>query len=586
MDNKTLKKITNQLKIDSLTSTTQAGSGHPTSCLSCAEIIATLFFHEMNPNDDFILSKGHAAPILYSALYHKGLIKENLNNLRKISSPLEGHPMPNSLPQIKFATGSLGQGLSIAAGVALANKIKKNNRKVYVLLGDSEIFEGSNYEAIQFSKYYNLGNLTIIIDVNRLGQRGETIFGHKLKEYKKRFQGFGLDVIIIDGHSISKIKNALNKKTKGPKLILAKTFKGNSISFLKDKEDWHGKVLSEKELFEAIKEIPTPNMPKIKSSRFKEIFPSKLKKILITNYKEEASTREAYGNYLKKLTRKNNSTIVLDAEVSNSTYSNRAKKSKFIECFIGEQNMIGVALGLDKSGFNTFSSTFSAFLTRAHDQIRMAAYSNPFNMTICGSHSGVSIGQDGVSQMGLEDIAIFRSVYNSKVFYPSDAISAEIILNEMGNLSGIKYIRTTRAKLPIIYKKNEKFKAGEFKILKQSKKDKVVLIGAGITLHECLKANKKLKIKTAVIDIYSIKPFLHKKLYNFVKKHGNKMIIVEDHYKAGGIGEMILSNTELKIPKSKHLFVDKLPHSGKPEELLKIQEIDFNSIIKEVKNII
>lgn len=579
MKNSFLQNISAQLKIDSLTSTTKAKSGHPTSCLSCAEIISTLFFHQMKPKDEFILSKGHAAPILYSALYHKDMITENPNTLRELSSPLEGHPMPNSLPQIKFATGSLGQGLSIAAGVALGQKIKNSKQKTYVLLGDSELFEGSNYEAIQFITYYKLKNLTIIADINRLGQRGETSIGHNLKEYKKRFAGFGLELISINGHSIKEIKNALNKKTNKPKIILAKTFKGNGISFLQDKENWHGKSLSEGELYQALKEIPAPSFTPIthyKIPKNKEIH--KFHQISTTKYKEPTSTREAYGNFIKKLTQKDKSAFVLDAEVSNSTYANKAKEKQFVECFIGEQNMIGVALGLDKLNFKTYSSTFSAFLTRAHDQIRMTAYSNPNNITIAGSHSGVSIGKDGASQMGLEDISMMRSIYNSKVFYPSDAVSTEKILNEIQSKKGIKYIRTTRAKLPIIYKEKDKFPIGEFKILKQSKKDKAVLIGAGITLHECLKAHEQLKEKTAVIDIYSIKPFNHKKLSNFIKKHGNKIIIVEDHYKTGGVGEMILS--ELKGTSFEHLYVNKLPHSGTPEQLLSHQKIDSKAIIK------
>lgn len=594
MNNNSLQKISTQLKVDSLTSTTLAKSGHPTSCLSCAEIITTLFFHQMNKKDEFILSKGHAAPILYSALYHKKLIKENPNTLRKFTSPLEGHPMPNSLPQIKFATGSLGQGLSIAAGVALTKKIRKSKDKTYVLLGDSELFEGSNYEAIQFITHYNLNNLTIIIDINRLGQRGETTLGHNIKKYKKRFQGFGLETITINGHSIPKIKKALKRKTKKPKIILAKTFKGNRISFLQNKENWHGKPLTPEQLTLALKELPTQQATSDIRLATTATRPSNFHNLNRNNrnstkqlqiFDQATSTREAYGNYLKKLTRKNKSTIILDAEVSNSTYANQANKKQFIECFIGEQNMIGVALGLDKLGIQTYSSTFSAFLTRAHDQLRMTAYSNPNNMTICGSHSGVSIGQDGASQMGLEDISMMRSLYNSKVFYPSDAISTKNILKTIHKEKGLKYIRTTRAKLPIIYKEKDKFPIGEFKIIKQSKKDKVVLIGAGITLHECLKAHKEIKEKTAVIDIYSIKPFNHKKLFQFVEKHSKKIIIVEDHYKAGGIGEMILAHPEAKNTKFKHLYVNKLPHSGTPEELLKYENIDSTSIIKEVEKL-
>lgn len=585
MNNNDLQKIANQLKIDSLISTTKAKSGHPTSCLSCAELIATLFFDQMTSKDEFILSKGHAAPILYSALFHSGQINENLNSLRKLNSPLEGHPMPSSLSQIKFATGSLGQGLSIAVGVTFANNLRKSNAKTFVLLGDSELFEGSNYEAIQLAIHYNLSNLIIIADINRLGQRGETPLGHQINKYKKRFKGFGLNVITINGHSIPKIKKALKSKSKNPTIILAKTFKGNGISFLKNKEHLHGKPLEADELNKALCEISSSLLPKISKSKKNTIKVSPLKKIPETIYDIDTSTRVAYGNFIKKITKKNKSVLVLDAEVSNSTYANQSKEKQFIECFIGEQNMIGMALGMDKLGFNTYSSTFSAFLSRAHDQLRMAAYSNPNNMTICGSHCGVSIGQDGVSQMGLEDISIFRSIYDSKIVYPSDATSTEKILNEIRNIKGLKYVRTTRAKLPIIYKQNEKFPLGEFKILRQSRKDKVVLIGAGITLHECLKAHQNTKEKTAVIDIYSIKPFNHKKLFNFIMEHGKKIIIAEDHYKAGGIGEMILSHPKAKNIKFEHLYVDKLPHSGNPKELLEYEEINAGSIIERVKGI-
>ncbi|PIN89980.1 transketolase [Candidatus Pacearchaeota archaeon CG10_big_fil_rev_8_21_14_0_10_34_76] len=603
VDKKELVIIADILRRDSIVSTTIAGSGHPTSCLSCAEILSVLFFDEMsydvknalNPdNDEFILSKGHAAPILYSALFRSGCIDYGLSSLRKLNSPLQGHPMPSSLKWIKVATGSLGQGLSAGIGMALASKMRNSSSRTYVLLGDSELAEGSNYEALQLASKYNLNNLCAIVDINRLGQRGETMVGHNIDTYKKRFLSFGWNTISIDGHSIPQIYNTFSKAriSKKPTIILAKTYKGKGVSFLENKENWHGKVLNQKEMDSALKEIPDENMPKVKIKRpqskktnpikFTHIFPNYL-------MDEQISTREAYGIALAKLTEKNPQVIALDSEVSNSTMSEKVKEKtpeQFIETYIAEQNMISIALGLSKKGFVPFASTFSAFLSRAHDQIRMSALSLG-NFTICGSHSGVSIGQDGASQMGLEDIALFRSIPNSTIFYPSDAVSTEKLVSLSATLPNIKYIRTTRQKTKILYQNDEKFLPGEFKTLKSSTKDRVVLIGAGITLHECLKAHDELKkqnIHTSVIDLYCIKPFNSKKLIDFAKKHGNKLIIVEDHYKAGGIGEMISSalvNSGIRI---KSLHVSGIPHSGQPSELLHMHKIDSRGIIEEVRS--
>jgi len=598
---KILKDIANILRRDSLISTTKAGSGHPTSCLSSAEIISALFFNEMsydvrspkNPdNDEFILSKGHAAPIIYSALYRAGCIKNDLTKLRKLNSPLEGHPVPRSLPWIKVGTGSLGQGLSAGAGMALAAKLQKRKYRTYVLLGDSEMAEGSVYEAMQFASFYNLNNLTAIIDVNRLGQRGETMVGHNLSVYKRRFESFGWNAEAIDGHNMREILSALRKvrKSNKPSVIIAKTFKGKGVSFLEDKEGWHGKALSEEELDKALKEIPNPGMLKIKIPK---------PKVMRLSDKKEAfrekeyglgdliATRDAYGDALASLAKSDSKVVAIDAEVSNSTKSAKVKvssPSQFVEAYIAEQNMIGVATGLSAKGFKVFASSFAAFLSRAHDQIRMSALSS-LDLTVAGSHAGVSIGEDGASQMGLEDIAMFRDLPDSKVFYPSDAVSCQKIVSECKNLKGIKYIRTTRGKTPLIYSKGESFKSGDFKILKQSNKDKAVILGAGITLHESLKAYESLKnkINTAVIDLYCIKPFNSKKFIEFVKKHGNNLLVVEDHYKAGGIGEMLssaLSGTGIKV---KHLHIKGIPHSGKPEELLSKHKIDSKAIEKAVK---
>ena len=596
---KNLKDIASILRRDSIKMTSEAGSGHPTSCLSCAEIISVLFFNEMsyditNPNnpdnDEFVLSKGHAAPILYSALYRAGCIKDNLLSLRKINSRLEGHPIPRSLPWIKVATGSLGQGLGVGVGFALAAKLQSRKFRTYVLLGDSEIAEGSIYEAIELAVKNKLENLVAIIDINRLGQRGETILGHDIKSYKKRFRGFGAKIISIDGHNIKQIKRALKKarKSKIPTIILAKTYKGYGVSFLNNKEGWHGKSIPIEDLERSLSEIPNLEMPKIKIKKPDKInYKSKKENISLRRYSESVSTRKVYGETLASLGNSNSDILDLDAEVSNSTYSEELKKTKpqqFIECYIAEQNMVSMALGLSKKGFNTFSSSFAAFLSRAHDQIRMSALSSA-DMTFCGSHSGVSIGEDGASQMGLEDISMFRSLPNSYVFYPCDAVSTQKLTLLSSKLKGIKYIRTTKEKTPLIYDNLERFSLGDFKVLKKSNKDLAVLIGAGITTHEALNAYEKLKNKrknVAVVDLYCIKPFNHKKLIDFVKKHGNKIVVAEDNRIEGGISEMIsrgLNGSGIKI---KSLSVEGIPHSGKTKELLKIHKIDSNAYINSL----
>jgi transketolase len=600
-----LSDIANLLRRDVLQMTTAAGSGHPTSCLSCAEIMSALFFNELkldsknptNPdNDEFILSKGHAAPILYASLQRASLIKENLLSLRKINSHLEGHPIPKSLKWIKVATGSLGQGLSAGVGMALAAKLQGRNYRTYVLVGDSEMAEGSNYEALQLAPYYNLDNLCLIVDANRLGQRGETLIDHELQRLAEGISSFKWGAIIVDGHDINQILSALDKARNSgkPTAIIAKTVKGKGISFLENQEGWHGKALNKNELEQALKEIPAAKIPKIKipipiKASIANNKNSKLKNSIYEKY-SFVSTREAFGKALANLAESNPKVIAVDAEVANSTFTEEVKKvrpGQFVEAFIAEQDMIGICLGLSKKGFDVYGATFAAFLTRAHDQLRMSAISSG-NFTICGSHCGVSIGNDGASQMGLEDIALFRTLPESFVFYPSDAVSTEKILYDCSKLKGIKYLRTTRPKTPVIYDNKEKFPFGEFKILKQSKKDKVILVGAGITLHECLKAQESLekkKISAAVVDLYCIKPFDAKKFISFIKKHGKKLVIAEDHYEEGGIGEMLAEELENSGIKIKHLFVKEVPHSGTGEQLLAKYKIDAKAIAEAAKNI-
>lgn len=597
MDKK-LQDVANVLRKDVLIMTNAAGSGHPTSCLSCAEVFSVIFFDVMkhdihnseNPdNDEFILSKGHAAPILYASYFRAG-VKMNLNGLRKLNSDLEGHPMPKSFPYAKVATGSLGQGLSVGVGFALSARLQGRKFKTYVLLGDSELSEGSVWEAVQLASYYKLNNLVAIVDVNRLGQRGETMLGHDLKSYKKRFESFQWNAEIVDGHDIRSLRKVFSKKFDKPTVILAKTLKGKGVSFLENKQGWHGKALDDRHLGQALNELPHVEMPKINIKKPDKMNGKKFSKLNTRfskfDFGEMVATRDAYGIALRDLVKSDKNVIALDAEVSDSTRSEFVKdvsKENFLEMFIAEQNMIGVALGLNKKGFNVFSSSFSAFLSRAHDQLRMAALSNA-NFTVVGSHAGVSIGKDGASQMGLEDIAMFRSLIDSNVFYPSDSVSTLKLTYLSKKMKGISYIRTTRDKIATIYDNDEKFVVGDFKVLKQSSKDKVVLVGAGITLHECLKAYNDLG-NVAVIDCYSIKPFNGDKFRKFVSKHGNKVVVVEDHYKEGGIGEMIASelvNTEIKL---KHLCVKEIPHSGSKDQLLKKYEIDSEAIMKAVKDL-
>jgi len=592
-----LGDIANVMREDSLAATTAAGSGHPTSCLSCAELMAVLFFREMkwdvsnseNPNsDEFILSKGHAAPILYSALHRAKALKEDLLRLRKIDSGLEGHPMPRSLKWVKVGTGSLGQGLSVGIGMALAGKLQKRKFRTYVLLGDSEIAEGSVYEGLQLAAYYGLNNLTAVVDVNKLGQRGETMVGHRMKVYAKRFKSFGWHVEVVNGHKIRSVIKAFDRceSVGRPSVILAKTVKGKGISFLEGKDGWHGKPLKPEEMESALGELKGVKMPvgKIEKPRVIDWVPKK-GKAKVNSYKigEMVATRAAYGKALASLARARENVIAVDAEVSNSTQSEgvkKVRKKQFVETFIAEQNLAGICLGLSKKGFDVYGSTFGAFLTRAHDQIRMAALSSA-NLTFCGSHAGVEIGADGASQMGLEDIAMFRALPESVVFYPCDAVSTEKIVKLCGGLKRVKYIRTTRGKTPVVYKNTESFRVGGFKVLKQGKKDRVVLAGAGVTLHECLKASESLK-NCAVVDLYCLKPFDGRRFRDFVKKHGGKVVVVEDHYAEGGVGEMV-SGLGLKV---EHLAVREIPHSGKPEELLEKYGIDSKEILRAAKKLI
>lgn len=594
-----LTEIAKLLRYYILLSTTKAGSGHPTTCLSSVELMVSLlfggFFHfdadnPDNPNNDrLIFSKGHAAPLLYSLWTVAGkLTEEELLTLRKFGSPLEGHPV-RAFPYSEAATGSLGQGLSIGVGMAINGKyIDRLPYRVFVLLGDSEMAEGSVWEAIQLAAYYRLNNLIGIIDVNRLGQRGETMYGHDLEAYQKRISAFGWKTICIDGHNYDEIFKAYEEALKSdtPVMIVAKTIKGKGVSFLEDKEGRHGVALTEAEFKEAMKELGEIKKVKVSIKEPKALSPN-IQPLEIKEFSrrysigEMVATRRAYGEALVKIFPEFPDIVVLDAEVSNSTYAEIFKKyypERFFECFVAEQNMVGMAVGLALRGKIPFVSTFAAFLTRAFDHIRMAQYSEA-NIKFVGSHAGVSIGQDGPSQMGLEDIAMMRSILNSVVLYPSDAVSTEKLVREAAKHNGIVYIRTTRSATPVIYSYDEDFPIGGSKVLRASDRDLFTVVGAGITLHEALKAYEELKkqgIYIRVIDLYSIKPLDTETLKRALSQT-KAIITVEDHYPGGGIGEAVKS--EIGSERVYSLACKKIPKSGKPEELLDYEGVLAKAIV-------
>lgn len=608
IDTEKLKKLAKLIRYYILLSSTEAGSGHPTSSLSATELMTALVFggffrfdadHPEHPNNDrLIFSKGHASPLFYALWAAAGRLSESdLKTMRKFGSPLEGHPT-TSFKYTEAATGSLGQGLPIGVGMALnAKYIDKLPYRTYVLLGDSEMSEGSQWEAIQIAAYYKLNNLVGIIDVNRLGQRGETMYGHDLTAYEKRVSSFGWETVPIDGHSFPDILGAYEKAVRSdkPVMIIAKTIKGKGISLLEDKDGWHGKAPDKENLNGAIEELGEIDLS-VKGEIFgiEDLKPETISPLEIreVNYQmgKSVATRKAYGNALARIYPEFPDIVVLDAEVSNSTFAEifqQAYPERFFEMFIAEQNMAGVALGLSRRGKIPFVSTFGAFLTRAFDQIRMSQYSDA-NIKFCGSHAGVSIGEDGPSQMGLEDIAMFRTILNSVVFYPSDAVSTEKLVEEAAKNHGIFYIRTTRKDTPVIYDNNEKFHIGGCKVLRQSEKDVVTVIAAGITLFEALAAYEELKNKDLfikVIDLYTIKPLDKKTVVNSAIST-TAVITVEDHFAEGGLGEAVRSGLNTIAIPVYSLAVKKMPRSGKPGELLDYEEISKNAIIKLIEEIL
>ncbi len=599
-----LKGIANQLRIHSINATTAAGSGHPTSCCSAADIVAALFFGYMkydpkNPhfhnNDRFILSKGHAAPLLYAAWVENGFIPApEILKLRTFGSDLEGHPTPR-LPFVDVATGSLGQGLSVGVGMALAARLDNLDYNTYVLLGDGEIAEGSVWEAASLAGVNKLNNLIAIVDANRLGQSQETAFGHHIEVYCDRFNAFGWRVETIDGHDIEEIVEVLSGigLDDKPLAIVAKTYKGAGVSFLQDKDGWHGKPLNKEEAAKAVSEL----QPSSKSGIGVEIArPNPLPApdnsppagYPPLNYKpgDSVATREAYGNALLRIGEADKRVIAVDGDTKNSTYAEKFFKkfpNRSTEGYIAEQNMIGVATGFGARGKVPFASTFACFLSRGFDQVRVAGISQA-NLKLAGSHVGVSIGEDGPSQMALEDLASFRAIAGSIVLYPADAVATEKLVEQAALGKGIYFLRTSRPKTPVIYNNDESFPIGGAKVLRTG--DKATVVAAGVTLFEALKAADTLKnegIGITVIDAYSIKPLGKKEILDAARKTNSTVITVEDHYPEGGLGDAVAGELSVEGIKVHKLAVNGLPRSGKAAELMAHFEIDAAAIVKKVK---
>jgi len=606
-----VKEKARRLSILSMMSTTAAGSGHPTSCMSAAELMAGVFFYAMkfdakNPNgpdtDRFVLSKGHAAPVLYAALAEAGVFPASRTmTLREFSSELEGHPTPR-IHGVDAATGSLGQGMSVAAGLAIGARLDKSSTRVYVLLGDGEMAEGQIWEAAAFSGYYKLDNLTVIADVNALGQSQPTMYQHDMETYRAKFAAEEFAAEVIDGHDVSAVLGALDraKATKGrPQVIVARTVKGHGFSEVAGKENWHGKPFPKDMLAQAIQElggpIEVPPDPGKSYERKSLPKPPDFPAPAAPDYEagKPVATREAYGFALKKLGAVNPSVVAASGDVKNSTFSDmfgNAFPDHFYQGFIAEQNLVSLGVGLAARGKVPFLDTFACFLSRAYDNVRMAAISRS-NINLCGSHCGVSIGEDGPSQMALEDLAMFRAIHGSAVFYPSDAVSTERLVETMARRSGINYLRTSRPKTAILYSKDEKFPVPGFKVPKQSAQDRVTVIGAGITVHEALKAADELKSQgtaVRVIDLYCVKPIDGKALAEQINATGGRLVTVEDHWPEGGVGEAVLGAlAQAGVAPSKYrmLAVRDMPHSGKPDELVDAFGISARHIAAAVREI-
>lgn len=605
-----LKNAATRVRILSVSSTSAAGSGHPTSCSSIAEILAVLFFdpsgmhyHPQNPkdynNDKFVLSKGHAAPALYAAWSLAGLIPEDrMLTLRKLNSELEGHPTP-ALPFVDVASGSLGQGISAACGMAYSMKyFEKSSARVYCVLGDGECAEGSVWEAFNFATVYKLDNLVAIIDANRLGQSDPTAWEHDVNVYKARAESFGCHAIIVDGHDVLQLISALDEAKlthEVPTVIVARTFKGKDFSDIEDQVNWHGKPLGDKteaiiahlkSLLTGEEGIPSPIAP------IQTLSAPISKPIVLPphTFTGKVATRNAYGEALAAAGAQDDRIISLDGDTKNSTMAQTFQKAypaRFVECYIAEQNMVGVALGLSKRGYIPFVSAFGAFFTRAFDHIRMTSISQG-NVKFVGSHAGVSIGEDGASQMALEDLAMFRAIMNSVVLYPSDAFSTYRALEIAANHQGIVYIRTGRPAASLLYTPTDTFQLGKLKVLHQSPTDIVTVVAAGVTIGEALKAYEALNSSgqhIRVVDIFSVKPIDEEGLVANARETMGRIVTVEDHLLDGGIFDAVASAVAKHGIKVYGLGVNTPPHSGTCDELLDLCGISAGKIVDKIKHL-
>ncbi len=601
-----LQRMAQRLRRHSLEMTAESASGHPTTCMSCAEIMSVLFFEEMrwDPRDPsgkdadvFVLSKGHAAPILWAALKEAGAIQDDLLTLRQYTSRLEGHPTPNS-PWVRVATGSLGQGLSAAAGMAWARKADAAPGRVFCLMGDGEVAEGSVWEAAAFASFNRLANLCAIVDVNRLGQSGPTMYEHDTRVYEERFRSFGFDVVVVDGHDVAAVRGVLARAravTERPQAIIARTWKGKGVSFLENQDGWHGKPVKQgEELQKALAELGDTEIAwPVEARRYPALPTSPAGAIALTpayTKGQEVATREAYGAALAKLAKASRNVVAIDGDTKNSTFSEKLKDvapGQFAEGYIAEQNMVGAALGMASEGRIPFASSFACFLTRAYDFIRMAACSRPAHLVLCGSHAGVSIGEDGPSQMALEDLAMMRAILGSTVLYPSDAVSAERLVEAAARTPGVVYIRTSRPKTKVLYDNAEAFPIGGSKTLRVSAKDAATVVAAGVTLHEALAAAEALAadgIAVRVIDLYSVKPIDVATLQKAAAET-KAIVTVEDHSVCGGIGEAVAAAVSGRA-RVETLGVREHPRSGKPAELMHAHGIDAAAIVAAVKRLL
>lgn len=629
-----LRKAALNIRIDIIRATTASKSGHPTSCFSAVEIVTVLFRYYLSfaidrvhcyDNDRFVLSKGHAVPLVYAAWKMRGVVtEEQIKTLRKVDSVFEGHPTPR-FPYNEGATGSLGQGLALGLGLSLGSRIHNDRFITYVLLGDGELAEGSVWEAAALADYHKAPRLVAIVDVNRLGQSGATMYEHDVANYEKKFKAFGWETVVIDGHSFEEIVNVFNqikdRRMEQPGFriaIIAKTIKGYGLGEFADNLQWHGKALSEEDAEVVIEKLKKENdkltprffipekrwyldrmerLNRIGITHFDRVIPFKGVNLQNDQHQElfergkKMSTRKAFGYALLALGWRNEKIVVLDADVQNSTFTEffaQKYPRYFIQCFIAEQSMVGIATGIERRGYIPFAATFGAFFTRAYDQIRMAGIGRNA-LRLCGSHCGVSIGQDGPSQMALEDIALMAAIPQSIILYPSDAVSAYYLTQLSGGyFDGISYLRTTRADTPILYDQDQTFTIGGSHILRQSDRDIACVVAAGITVHEALKAYKMLQqegISIAVIDAYSIKPLDVKTIIDVAQRCGGNIVTIEDHYEYGGLGSMVAMATTQHACRVTMLCVKEISRSGLPEELMKLAGIDADTLVQTIKKL-